>query len=243
MTRHLLESSPWALSVASFASYSRDQLSLGESARVRTLVIAIKAAGKRSRSGANSGQQGSKSFQQALWLFGGLGALFLEIKNLRPPIALVPIPSSDCLLCNEKVPRAFWLAQAVARRSKLAVRVFDVLRWRYAVAPSHTGGTRDPVALWHGLSVTGPAIGTVVLVDDVVTTGGHIIAAARRLASANIQCHQAVCFAKAEAWNGRAFGINEMTLLRSSRAGTQDGQEYNSGHAETRAVRHPGVNF
>ena len=65
------------------------------------------------------------------------------------------------------------------------------------MVPSSRGGTRDPQTLYENLVVTKemPA-GSIVLVDDVRTTGAHFVATRARLAEKGIACSLAVCAAR-----------------------------------------------
>ena len=63
--------------------------------------------------------------------------------------------------------------------------VFDVLRWKTPIMKAHEGGERDPLTLLDLLDEPLEPITRgmrVVLVDDVMTKGGHMAACARLLA-------------------------------------------------------------
>ena len=96
---------------------------------------------------------------------------------------LVPVPSSSCVEGSEP-SRTYQLAQEIADRVP-GVVVADVLRWREENVPSSQGGPRDPQVLYDNLVVTRrPSIGAAcdcIVVDDVVTSKGHVHAAAARL--------------------------------------------------------------
>jgi orotate phosphoribosyltransferase len=63
--------------------------------------------------------------------------------------------------------------------------------------PTHQGGTRDARKLYDELVLIGDLPkGTVILVDDVFTTGGHILAAAARISTAGGHCCYAICVAR-----------------------------------------------
>ena len=94
---------------------------------------------------------------------------------------------------TKSVSRTALLAEAIAE--KLAnTQVWDGLRWAKAMIPTHQEGTRDPQELYNNLVVTGlPPKGTIVLVDDVYTMGGHLQAAVARLAEKKLKCGFAMC--------------------------------------------------
>lgn len=158
----------------------------------------------------------TKNVKQALEWFGTLGGLVLETNNIVPRVVLVPIPDSNCTLEHSWSPRTLRLADAIARRTTMPVRVSDALRWNSPQPPSHRGGSRDQERLLHSLVIVRrPPTGTIVLVDDVLTTGAHIMASAERMRSAGFRCDNAICVARTEARCGRTFAIRGATLLRA----------------------------
>jgi orotate phosphoribosyltransferase len=65
------------------------------------------------------------------------------------------------------------------------------------MTPSSQDGTRDPQELYENLVVTkDPPKGSLVLVDDVRTTGGHLLSAAARLVEKGGRVPLAVCAAR-----------------------------------------------
>lgn len=92
---------------------------------------------------------------------------------------LVPVPSSSCLGIGQD-PKGRALADAIAGRS--ASQAVDALHWHERLPSARSGGPRDAGVLHANLRVlTTLAKRPVVLVDDVVTGGGHAIACARAL--------------------------------------------------------------
>jgi hypothetical protein len=125
--------------------------------------------------------------------FGEVGALVLARRRLPPPIVLIPVPSSGSTLAGGKNTCTVQLAQSIASHLGKSV-VCDGLRWRRALKSSHTGGIRDPQYLYDNLSlIVPPPKGTCVVVDDLLTTGGHILASAARVSSVTNQCRMALC--------------------------------------------------
>jgi hypothetical protein len=144
--------------------------------------------------------------------FGRLAAFVLEVKTCPPPIILVPVPNSYCSLGNSEAPRTRRLADAIASKIVGAI-VCDSLRWKQTQQASHLGGSRDPQKLYRELSLTHvPPQGTVVLVDDVVTTGAHLRAAAAKLKSTGRQCSYALCLARREFSSVDAFSIQQALI-------------------------------
>jgi hypothetical protein len=125
------------------------------------------------------------------WLANAV-ALILDMQRLPRPLVLIPVPDSHCTLPAD-TPRSMSLAEAVATHTSQS-GVFDGLRWRRAMKPSHRGGTRDPEELSDNLVLLGSIpFGTPVIVDDVVTTGNHLRAAAAKIISADMHCGLALC--------------------------------------------------
>jgi hypothetical protein len=134
--------------------------------------------------------------------FGTMVADYFRSEHLEmtPLASLVPIPGSRFDTRRRDCPRTTALAEAVARAlGQTAVE--DIFRWK-TVMPSASafGGTRDPHALFENLSMLRPLRhGEVVLLDDVLTSGGHIQACAARLREAGVEVTRAVCAARSSA--------------------------------------------
>src|SRR5262249_51816792 len=74
-------------------------------------------------------------------------------------------------------------ANAVAAQSGGQFTVAPALVFREPQQKSQEGGTRNPYELEDAYRITEKVSGQIILLDDVCTTGGHIIAAAWKLAS------------------------------------------------------------
>jgi hypothetical protein len=125
--------------------------------------------------------------------FAELAAAEIVKLAVRGPAILVPLPNSSSTVKNGKVPRTAILAERIAAKLK-NTKVWDGLRWTKEMTPTHQGGTRDPQRLYDNLVVTSaPPAGTLILIDDVFTKGGHLQAAAARFAEKNAGCRLALC--------------------------------------------------
>lgn len=107
---------------------------------------------------------------------------------------LVPVPSSSCLAIgsDEKGRKLAQAVEAYAPGFSLA----EALCWAVQFAKSAEGGPRDPDILFKNVRVaTHLEKRDVVLIDDVVTSGGHLIACARALRWAGHKVEHALCVA------------------------------------------------
>jgi len=140
-----------------------------------------------------------RNADDAIGWFGEMAMAPTRDLRIPHPLILVPIPNSSCTTTNGKVPRTTRLAKALA--VQLREEVWDRLRWKTIMTPSSQGGTRDPQELYDNLVVTKePPKGSLVLIDDVRTTGAHLLAAAARLAEKGARVPLAVCAART-VWN------------------------------------------
>jgi hypothetical protein len=135
--------------------------------------------------------------EHALDWFGKMAAVVLKMKRVDPPIILIPMPNSDCYIGCEEGPRTIPLANAIINHLRNAT-VIDAMRWRACQTPAHEGGARDPETLYRALVLLLPIPekGTVIIVDDVLTTGAHALAAAAKVSTERNPCRLAICLGR-----------------------------------------------
>ena len=157
------------------------------------LVLVNGTLPKRCISAANA--------HQAREWFGEMGSRVLDEAGFAGPIILIPVPNSECTTEVEH-SRIATLAHEIRERSELVQGVADVLRWDEPMpSASQEQGPRDPAELYPHLELRGTLRHrqrTHVLVDDVLTTGGHLRACAAFLASRGVVAGFAVCAARSD---------------------------------------------
>jgi phosphoribosylpyrophosphate synthetase len=122
-----------------------------------------------------------------LQLFGEMAA-DIEVEPL--PIAdpcLIPVPNGYATI-DGPPPRTLAQARAYAVALGGAAKAVDLFRWAHVMpSASRQGGTRDPQQLYEALRTRAEGLKELVrdrpcaLVDDVLTSGGHLQACAAAL--------------------------------------------------------------
>jgi hypothetical protein len=115
----------------------------------------------------------------------------------RLPVSLVPIPNSSVTTVGSDAFRTRTLADGIATASGDGIVAVPAIVFTSAQTPSHKGGSRDPEYLQSQMKLAAKVRTPVILMDDVMTTGAHLIAAARLLREQGIDVLAAVAFAEA----------------------------------------------
>ena len=116
---------------------------------------------------------------------------------------LVPIPLGDRRLRTRGYNQAAELAHALGRRWRLPVRPESLVRQRETQTQTELAPEARRANVEGAFLPANRGHGTVILVDDVLTTGATLLAAAQALRSAGWGPVQAVTFARAEPWGRR----------------------------------------
>jgi hypothetical protein len=145
---------------------------------------------------------------------------YLKAKAIRGPFLVVPVPNSNCVAGSTTKPRTRKLAKAVCDALEDGSAMLDCLRWKKNLgSASKDGGPREAETLYRNLVVLDDVLKaadknlSVVLVDDVTTSGGHLQACAAKLDTKGLTVEIVMCGGKTVYdQNNRAFHIYEYNL-------------------------------
>jgi len=104
-------------------------------------------------------------------------------REVDEPATLVPIPNSHVTGADAANFRTFDLAKSVAAESGGKLTAVSALVFKEAQQKSRTGGPRSADHFEQAYRVACEVNGPIVLIDDVCTSGGHLIGAYRKLNS------------------------------------------------------------
>jgi hypothetical protein len=144
----------------------------------------------------------NENLADAVQWFGTFVVTYLTKQKITGPFLVVPVPNSDSVSASSR-PRTRKLAKAVCDTLKDGSVVLDCLRCRNDLgSASKEGGPRESENLYKNLAVVEDALKsankdlTVLLVDDVTTSGGHIRACAAKLESKGLSVGVVLCGGK-----------------------------------------------
>jgi predicted amidophosphoribosyltransferase len=127
--------------------------------------------------------------------FSQMAADYIIAAGVHCPIVLIPVPDSSCV-AGEVEPKMAHIADMIAARLNCAT-VWSGLRWREAHEPSHVTFEKDPRLFYENYVLTErPPAGTLIIVDDMHTTGSHVRSACTVLRDAGRTCKLALCAGK-----------------------------------------------
>ncbi len=131
-----------------------------------------------------------------LSIFGTLVSNEIRALGVEQPV-LVPVPSSDCLEFGVDA-KAHRLTDAIQARLP-DIEVSHALRWHTPQTKASQGGPRNPDVLIPNLDLQWQlGVRNVILIDDVMTTGGHIRSCARKLRQVGNVADYSVVFSSTE---------------------------------------------
>jgi hypothetical protein len=137
---------------------------------------------------------------EAVEWFGEMAGTILDEEFGDGPVALVPIPTCDCVVGATR-SRTTALAEAAVRHARSRAGVADVLRWDQVMPSARgAGGPRLPTGLVGHLRLVGRLDSSIphALIDDVVGTGGHVRACAAYLSANGVEVRLAICGARSD---------------------------------------------
>ncbi|MGY2052420.1 phosphoribosyltransferase family protein [Methylobacterium sp. JK268] len=119
---------------------------------------------------------GKDNFAQARDGFGKFIEKRIKEEGWGDGVILVPIPSKDATL-NAKSSRSLEMVTEATRATEYKNSVRDVLRWRRQLTKASEGGERRKAALKPEIELIEDVAGkNVVLIDDLLTRGGNMLA-------------------------------------------------------------------
>ena len=162
----------------------------------------------------------NENLADAIQWFGEFVEEYLQKEPVKGPFLVVPVPNSSCLMTSSARPRTRRLAKAVCDQLEDGSKVLDCLRWKKNLgSASAAGGPREAEILYANLNILSNEMkglnekAAILLVDDVITSGGHLRACVARLKKAGLSVDLAFCGGKTVYdQKQRAFSVYEDSL-------------------------------
>lgn len=112
------------------------------------------------------------------------------VKQTTSTAVLVPVPSSQSTVNAPVQGASSKLAHAIVQKTGGSYWAVDAVAFTQAIQSARSGGERNPKRLLPLLQVVGRPWDRripVIIVDDVITRGGHLLASAECLRQSNYQ--------------------------------------------------------
>ncbi|WP_050523535.1 hypothetical protein [Pseudorhodobacter wandonensis] len=116
---------------------------------------------------------------------------------MDPPdaqLVIIPVPNSHATVGNSSDFRTWELARRIAEQFGDNVTAFDELRWTEVMRKASEGGPRQAHELYPKLQCELKADATIdrILIDDIMTSGGHLQASAGQIRNAGASVEAAL---------------------------------------------------
>lgn len=135
------------------------------------------------------------NLDSAIDWFAEIAVDYLTRKRIKPPVGFIPIPNSGSTVRSSGRPQTAKLGKSITQKVGAGAHLLDCLRWKKNLGSAGAqGGPREASVLYENLSITDELKAVpYVLVDDVLTSGGHLQACAARLKEKGATVLMAVC--------------------------------------------------
>lgn len=117
------------------------------------------------------------------------------------PIIIVPVPNSTAVYGGDANFSTAHVAEIIAAKCGSRAIVERALWWRQPMQKAREGGPRFADQLYpHLIGLPSNIEGPRIIFDDVLTSGGHLKAAATRLREVGISSQSGLCFGRTSSY-------------------------------------------